>query len=55
MTLGDQIRKGSLWLMAGGVSSRVIQFVFGIVLARLLLPYDFGLLVTVSVFTGISG
>ena len=55
MTLGEQIRKGSLWLMAGGVSSRIIQFAFGIVLARLLLPSDFGLLVTVSVFTGIAG
>ena len=55
MTLGEQIRKGSLWLIAGGVSSRIIQFVFGIILARLLVPADFGLLVTVSVFTGIAG
>lgn len=55
MSLGEQIRKGSLWLMAGGVSSRILQFGFGIILARLLLPEDFGLLVTVSVFTGIAG
>ena len=55
MNLGDQIRQGSIWLLSGGISNRIMQFIFGVILARLLVPADFGMLVTVSIFTGIAG
>lgn len=55
MTLGERIRHGTKWLFMGGVSGQALQFVFGVVLARLLVPEDFGLLVTVQIFTGFVG
>lgn len=55
MNLGDSIRDGAKWLFGGNVASQALQFVFGIVLARLLVPADFGVLVTVQIFTGLAG
>lgn len=55
MNLGESIRHGTQWLVAGGVGSQVINFAVGIVLARLLVPEDFGLLVTVQILTGFVG
>ncbi len=55
MTLGQSIRSSTQWLLAGNVGSRALSFVFGIILARLLVPEDFGLLVTVQIFTGVAG
>jgi len=37
------------------MSGRLLEFLFGVVLARLLVPEDFGLLVTIQIFTGIIG
>lgn len=55
MSLGNSIRKGTKWLITGSVAERLIQFGFGIILARLLVPADFGMLVTMSIFTGLAG
>ena len=55
MSLGDSIRHGAKWLLGGNLASQVLQFGFGIVLARLLVPADFGVLVTVQIFTGLAG
>jgi len=55
MTLGQSIRHGAAWLFIGNTGSQVLTFLFGIVLARLLAPSDFGMLVTISVFTGFAG
>lgn len=55
MTLGETIRHGTKWLLMGSLGGQVLQFAFGVVLARLLLPADFGLLVTVQIFTGVVG
>jgi len=55
MKLGDRIRLGTKWLFAGRVGNQLLQFVFGVALARLLLPSDFGMLVTIQVFTGLAG
>ncbi len=49
------IRTNTLWLLVGNISQRVLELFFSIVLARLLLPSDFGLLVTTQVFTGVAG
>jgi len=55
MDLSQSIRSGTKWLVAGNAGGQFLQFSFGVVLARLLVPADFGLLVTVQVFTGFVG
>lgn len=55
MSLGQSIRSGVKWLVAGKLSSRILEFAFGIVLARLLVPADFGMVATVSALTGFVG
>lgn len=55
MTLGDTIRRGALWLFVGNTGSQFLTFACGIILARLLTPQDFGMLVTIQVFTGLAG
>ncbi|MCI1191735.1 lipopolysaccharide biosynthesis protein [Calidifontimicrobium sp. SYSU G02091] len=55
MNLGDSIRSGAKWLLFGSIGNQVIQFAIGVVLARLLTPADFGLIVTVQIFTGLAG
>lgn len=53
-SLGDSIRHGTKWLMFGRVNQQILQFIIGIVLARLLVPEDFGMLVTIQIFTGFA-
>ncbi|MDP1679458.1 MAG: lipopolysaccharide biosynthesis protein [Candidatus Nitrotoga sp.] len=55
MSLGQSIRSGAKWLFIGNTGSQALTFIFGIALARLLAPADFGMLVTISIFTGIAG
>ena len=55
MNLGESIRHGTKWLLGGNLVSQILQFAFGIILARLLVPEDFGTLVTVQIFTGLAG
>ena len=55
MNLGQSIRGSSAWLFIGSTGSQVLTFLFGIVLARLLVPADFGILLTISIYTGIAG
>jgi len=55
MSVGQSIRSGVKWLMAGKVGNRFMEFAFGIILARLLVPADFGMIATIAVFTGFVG
>lgn len=55
MSLGQNIRHGVAWLFVGNTGKQVLGFLFGIVLARLLAPEDFGALLTIQVFTGLAG
>jgi O-antigen/teichoic acid export membrane protein len=55
MSLSQGIRTGVKWLIIGNTGSRILEFAFGVVLARLLVPADFGMIVTVQVFTGFVG
>lgn len=55
MNLGQSIRRGVKWLFLGNAGNRFLAFAFGVALARLLVPEDFGMLVTISVFTGFAG
>lgn len=55
MSLGQNIRHGVAWLFVGNSGKQALTFLFGIVLARLLAPEDFGVLLTIQVFTGLAG
>jgi O-antigen/teichoic acid export membrane protein len=55
MSLGQTIRQGVKWTFLGNTGSHALQFLFGVALARLLVPADFGALVTVGAFTGFVG
>lgn len=55
MSLGDSIRHGAKWLLGGNIARQALQFLFGVALARLLVPADFGTLVTVQIYTGLAG
>lgn len=55
MNLGQSIRNSTKWLVTGSLGGRALGFLFGVALARLLVPEDFGLLVTVQIFTGVAG
>ena len=54
MSIGAKIRSGALWNFMGKSGSQVLGFAFGIVLARLLAPDVFGMLLTVQIFTGVA-
>ncbi|WP_119352641.1 lipopolysaccharide biosynthesis protein [Azohydromonas sediminis] len=49
------IRRGAAWILAGNTGTQVLSFLFGVLLARLLAPEDFGLLLSIQVFTGLAG
>jgi teichuronic acid exporter len=55
MSVGNSIRKGTQWLLVDSIGGQLLRFSFGIALARILVPEDFGLLVTIQVFTGLVG
>lgn len=55
MTLGQSIRSGVKWLAFGKIGDRFMEFAFGVILARLLTPADFGMIATIQVFTGFVG
>jgi teichuronic acid exporter len=52
MSLSQSIRSSSKWLISSNVVGQLLQFGFGIALARLLVPADFGMIVTIQIFTG---
>lgn len=55
MTQGNTMRRGAAWVFAGKTGDQMLSFAFGVVLARLLAPEVFGLLLTIQVFTGLAG
>jgi O-antigen/teichoic acid export membrane protein len=55
MNLGQSIRHGVKWLLVGNMGGQILQFAYGVVLARLLVPADFGMILTIQVFTGFVG
>jgi O-antigen/teichoic acid export membrane protein len=55
MSLGQTMRRGVAWVFVGNTGKQLLGFLFGIVLARLLAPEDFGILLTIQVFTGLAG
>jgi len=55
MSVSNSIRKGTQWLLVDSIGGQILRFGFGVALARILVPEDFGLLVTIQVFTGMVG
>jgi O-antigen/teichoic acid export membrane protein len=55
MSLPQSIRNSSKWLISSNIVGQFLQFAFGIALARLLVPADFGMIVTIQIFTGFVG
>lgn len=55
MSLGNTVRQGTQWMITKNVGAQIGQFAVGIILARLLVPDDFGLVTTIQIFTGVVG
>jgi O-antigen/teichoic acid export membrane protein len=55
MSLGKTIRHGAKWVFIGNTGSQVINFALGLVLARLLMPAEFGMVATILIFTNLAG
>ncbi len=53
--LGALIRRNTAWVLGGQFTHRIYKFFISIILARILFPEDFGLLVTIQIFTGTLG
>lgn len=55
MSLRKQAISGMLWTFAQGFSTQGIGFIISVVLARLLLPAEFGIIGMIAIFMGIGG
>ncbi len=55
MSLKSKTIKGLSWSFLDRIASQITQFVFGIILARLLAPEEYGLLGMLAIFMSISG
>ena len=51
---GHLFKKGVQWVFGGNLGAKAFEFIFGVILARLLMPEDFGHVITVQIFTGIA-
>ena len=52
-SLRHQTKSGLLWSTAGNIANQGIRFVFGIILARLLSPNDYGIIGILAVFMSV--
>jgi len=55
MSLGNTIRHGAKWVFIGNTGSQVINFGLGLILARLMMPAEFGMVATILIFTNLAG
>ncbi|HMM75030.1 MAG TPA: lipopolysaccharide biosynthesis protein [Gammaproteobacteria bacterium] len=55
MSASQTVRRSARWLVGTNLAIQVGQFLIGIILARLLVPADFGMMVTIQIFTGLVG
>jgi len=53
MSLGNSIRHGAKWVFIGNTGSQVLNFALGLILARLLMPAEFGMVATILIFTNL--
>lgn len=55
MSLGHSIRHGAKWVFIGNSGSQIVSFALGLILARLLVPAEFGMVATIQIFTSLAG
>jgi len=55
MSLGNTIRHGAKWVFIGNTGSQIINFGLGLILVRLLMPAEFGMVAAVLIFTNLAG
>ena len=55
MSLGESIRHGAKWVFIGNSGSQIINFALGLILARLMMPAEFGMVATILIFTNLAG
>ncbi|HHJ37923.1 MAG: hypothetical protein AXA67_12240 [Methylothermaceae bacteria B42] len=55
MTTKKDLYSTISWVLTGNTANYVLNFITGIILARLLAPEEFGTLLTIQVFTGLAG
>jgi len=55
LSLKQKTLSGILWSVIAQVARQAMQFIISVILARLLIPADFGLVGMVMVFTGFAG
>jgi teichuronic acid exporter len=53
-SLKDKTVSGLIWSFSDTVAAHGVQFIFGIILARLLFPEDFGLIGMIAIVTAVS-
>jgi len=53
--LKQKVVKGAVWTLMEKLSCQVVQFVVGMVLARLLTPSDYGTVALTSIFFAVAG
>lgn len=53
VSLASKVLKSSIWTYLGGWSNKLIGFISTLILARILLPDDFGIVATASIVTGL--
>ncbi|OYW38169.1 MAG: lipopolysaccharide biosynthesis protein, partial [Hydrogenophilales bacterium 12-61-10] len=55
MSIGNNIRHGAKWVFIGNTGSQIINFALGLILARLMMPAEFGMVATILIFTNLAG
>ncbi len=55
MSVGNSIRHGTKWVFIGNTGSQVINLLLGLILARLMMPSDFGMVAIVLMLTNLAG
>ena len=53
-SLGHKVAKGAIWAAADKFGSMGIQFIVNLILARLLVPEDFGIIGMLAIFIAVS-
>ncbi|MDZ7636050.1 MAG: oligosaccharide flippase family protein [Bacteroidales bacterium] len=54
MTLKQKMAKGVIWTSIDRVATQLVQFVIGIVIARIVSPTDYGVLAILMIFISLS-
>ena len=54
-SLKSKVAKGAVWTLLEKMSGQIVQFVVGMILARLLTPNDYGMVALTGIFFAVAG